>query len=135
MTETNVNNHISPSPQASESVVVAGRFPVLVYGLCGLIIVLLAGLWIMERGHRNRAQARASDIDIAITQQQKKMQSLGRLIAAQATQAKIMRNSLPKKQVKLDGKNRTVLILDAQAGKNLGLQPGDVIEVTDPLSE
>jgi len=36
---------------------------------------------------------------------------------------------------KLDGKNRTVLILDAQAGKNLGLQPGDVIEVTDPLSE
>ena len=134
MTETNVNNHTGPGQVTSASAV-AGRFPVLVYGLCGLIIVLLAGLWIMERGHRNRAQARVRDINQAIAQQKKKMQSLGRLVAAQATQAKIMRNSLPKKQAKLDGKNRTVLILDAQAGKNLGLQPGDVIEVTDPLSE
>jgi hypothetical protein len=130
-----MDNQATPTQAPADSTAQGGQFSVLIYGLCGLIIVLLAGLWIAERGQRTRAEARVRNIDIAIAQQQKKMQSFGRLIATQAAGAKIMRNSLPTKQATLDGETRTVLLLDAEAAYKAGLQPGDVIVVKEPAEK
>ena len=120
----------APSPRRSaDSAGQASPFPVLVYCLCGLIILVLAGLWLTERRARIGAQVRLGSIDAAIAKQQEKMQSFGRLIAAQAAGAKIMRDSLPRQRMTIAGQARVVLLLPGRAGRKLGLKPGDVVMV------
>ncbi len=115
--------------QADES---DSRFSVIVYCLIGVIILLLIGLWIMERGHRNRAEARVRDITQAVAEQQKKMQAFGQLVAAQSLGNKIIRSELPAVQMECAGQQRTALMLSASAGEQIGLLPGDIVFVTLP---
>lgn len=106
------------------------RFSMIVFGLGGIIILLLVGLWIMERGHRNRAEARVRDITKAVTEQQRKMQAFGQLVATQAVGGKIIRSELPTTEIQCNGKKQTALMLSASAGEKIGLLPGDIVLVT-----
>ncbi len=107
-------------------------YSAMVLGLVGMIIVLLVGLWILERGHRNRAESQLREVMKNNTEQRQKTQHLGKILASQAIQSKIQRSELPAVEVQLDGKKRVAMMLGASAGEKIGLMPGDVVLVTKP---
>ena len=108
------------------------HFGLIVSGLLIVIIVALAGLWMVERGRRLRAETALAEQQTA---SQKKMQSMGTMLVQQMTQAKpvqIDRRQLATQQVNWNGQDRAVLLLSAAQGELFGFQPGDAIFVTPP---
>ena len=123
-------NDVAENQETGQAEDSDSRFSMLVYGLGGIIILLLIGLWVMERGHRNRAEAKVREAREAYTDQQKKMQSFGQLLATQAVSSQIIRSELPTTEIECNGKKRTALMLSASAGEKMGLLPGDILLVT-----
>jgi hypothetical protein len=108
------------------------RFGLIVTVLLVVIIVALAGLWIVERGRRLRAETALVNEQSA---GEKRMQSMGDMLVRQMTQTpsmSIQRDQLATQQVHWNGIGRTVLLLSASEGEKLGFQPGDAILITPP---
>ena len=110
----------------------SNHFSLIVTALMVVIIVALAGLWIIERGRRLRAE---TDLVELQSSSQRKMQSMGNMLVQQMTQTPsiaVNRDQLATQQVKWNGEARTVLLLSAAKGETLGFAPGDAILVTPP---
>lgn len=110
------------------------RFGLIVTALMIVIIVALAGLWIIERGRRLRAETDLAEQQTAV---QRKMQSMGDMLIQQMTQTPSMsvrRDQLATQPVDWNGQSRTVLLLSASEGEKLGFQPGDAILITHPAT-
>ncbi|MBN1941895.1 MAG: hypothetical protein JW849_01245 [Phycisphaerae bacterium] len=107
------------------------RFGLIVTALMIVIIVALAGLWIIERGRRLDAETALRAQESA---SREKMQSMGEMLIRQMTQTPISihRDQLAVQEVNWDGQPREVLLLPASEGETFGLQPGDAILVTPP---
>jgi len=108
------------------------RFGLVVTALMIVIIVALAGLWIIERGRRLRAE---TDLAEQQTAAQRNVQSMGDMLIQQMTQSPSMsvrRDQLATQQVDWNGEPKTVLLLSASEGETLGFQPGDAILITHP---
>jgi hypothetical protein len=106
------------------------RFGLIVTGLLVVIIVALAGLWMMERKRRCNAETALDDLQVS---SREKMQSMGNMLVQQMTQASHMavdRDQLATQRVNWNGRDRSVLLLSASRGEKLGFQPGDVILIT-----
>ncbi len=110
------------------------KFHAIVGALLLLMIVVLAGLWIMEQGRRRRAEARLSDFARLQAQQREKMQVMGEMLVQQTAAPAVDREALATSQVQWNGTLRTVLLLAAPLGRSIGLLPGDVVLVTAPAS-
>lgn len=108
-------------------------FSLIVAALLVVILVALAGLWIIERRQRGRAE---NDLMLLQAEGQKKMQTMGNMLVQQMTQKQVAvnREQLPTQQVDFNGRARTILLLSAADGEKLGFQPGDVIFVTQPAT-
>lgn len=106
------------------------RFNLIVTILLVVIIIALAGLWIVERGRRMRAETALIEEQV---NSQKQIQSVGQVMLQQIGQmSSINRDQLATQQVDWNGQSRTVLLLSASEGEKLGFIPGDAILVTSP---
>ncbi|MBN1555324.1 MAG: hypothetical protein JXA11_11305 [Phycisphaerae bacterium] len=108
------------------------HFGLIVTGLLIVIIVALAGLWLIEKGNRKRAEQTLLELQTA---SQKKLQTMGTMLVQQMEQAKtnsVNRDQLATQEVDWNGLPRTVLLLSAADGEKLGFQPDDAILVTPP---
>ena len=112
------------------------RFVYMVVGLLILIVLTMAGLWIIERGQKNRLQAKFNEsqkqMQKRLRGQEYKTQRLGTMLASQAMASRVQRGELATQEVDWNGKKRTVLLLGGEVGQGFGFQPGDVILVTAP---
>jgi len=111
------------------------RTSLILGGLMMLIAISLAGLWIIERGRSSRAEHNEAQLRMQLApmlQQQKKMQMVGQMLAEQGGLTPIARDQLPTRPVEYDGQKRAVLLLSASLGGQIGFQPGDIIEVSQP---
>lgn len=105
------------------------RYPWLLTGLLAMIAVALAGLWLVERGRRLRAEAEWLEEH---RRNEASMRLVGQMLAQEEHSPKWDRRRLATREVVWDGQPRTVLLLPAPDGEALGLQPGDAILVTPP---
>ncbi|MCD4825544.1 MAG: hypothetical protein K8S55_13185 [Phycisphaerae bacterium] len=108
------------------------RFVYMVVGLLIVIVLTMAGLWIVERGQKSRLQADFNESQKHLQGQEHKMQRLGTMLAGQAMTSRVHRGELATQEVDWNGKKKTVLLLGGEVGRELGFQPGDVILVTAP---
>ncbi|MFB3891029.1 MAG: hypothetical protein ACE15C_03290 [Phycisphaerae bacterium] len=104
---------------------------IIVGALLLLIIAALAILWMTERRGRLRAEAEAASA-------KRISQALQNAIAEFALRppaatvpatAPISRADAFSKTANIDGRERTVFLISAEAGRRFGFLPGDVIEV------
>jgi len=107
--------------------------------LMGLIIVSLAGLWLAERGRRIRAEKQLAGADRQIDALKAALGSAAtRQLAAAGLPggaetapavALPLEDILAKGPIKWQGEDRTLVRITAAAGRRLGLNPGDLIDV------
>jgi len=96
------------------------------------IVVLLAVLAMRER-------LRRIDAEIQFQQQARTIEGLQTFLSralseqAQSVAEPFRREDLPTDEVTLDGQPRTLLRLSAAAGRRFGLQPGDLVQVTEEM--
>lgn len=121
----------SPRPAKSD-----GTYFLLVTVLMLVILASLAFLWMRERSNRIAAQADAQQLGIENTNLKEVVNRLLLADAGSSTRPAdikpISRQELLPVTMNIGGQPRTVLILGAQTGKRLGLEPGDMIEVAQP---
>jgi hypothetical protein len=96
-----------------------------------VILVTLAGLWIIERGNRTRAERDLVNLHRQLDGEKGKTQRLSEMLVHQALAQPVVRKDLATTKMKWDGRERTVLLLSAKAGRKLGFQPDDVVWVTE----
>lgn len=107
-----------------------GRYFLAVGGLLVLIVLLLGTLWMLERW-------RSADLlgQMAALQRNAKRRQAAEAALRQALQGGMMdarplqRDDLPAETVTWNGRARRVLLIGADAGRRLGLRPGDVVAV------
>lgn len=110
----------APQPKPTEAV------NWIIVGLAVLIVVTLAGLWVMERSGRAKAERLAADL-------RRKNQLVGQMLIDQARPGVVIdRTALPTRPLSVDGRDRTALLLSAAQARLLGFAPGDLVLVTDP---
>lgn len=110
-------------PQAGQPA--DSRLQHLTLGLLMVIIVALAGLWIVERGHARRARNNLLEMQQAVEQQNEQV----RTVLGLTPPPTIDRDALPSRQGRLDGEQRKILRMPADRARLLGLREGDIIEV------
>jgi hypothetical protein len=91
------------------------------------IIVSLAVLWLREKSNRVQVE---QDARGALIDYKKQVGAMWGQALENAGGRPLHRDELPEVTVNWDGKPRTVRQVSADAGERIGLQPGDVIEVT-----
>jgi hypothetical protein len=101
------------------------RLQHLTLGLLVVIIVALAGLWIVERGKSRRAREDLLEMQRAVSQQNDQI----RAVLGLEPPAALDRDHLPRRAATIDDQPREVLLLKADQARTLGLQDGDVVEV------
>ncbi len=97
----------------------------VILGLLMIIIVTLAGLWVLQIGKTQRARRELMRVQQRFDQQNEEVRSVLGLDPA----APLNRHRLPRREVQYQGQPREVLLLDAAEAHRLGLMPGDVVEV------
>ncbi|NBB95518.1 MAG: hypothetical protein GVY16_07230 [Planctomycetes bacterium] len=117
------NNHVASADAGGD-----GRFQLITLGLLVVIIVALAGLWIVERGRSRGLQEDLDTVQRRVAEQNDTV----RAVLGLQPPAAIDRSSLPQRQATLNGEERRVLLLDADRAETLGLQVGDVVQVAEP---
>jgi len=106
---------------------------VAVGGLLVIIVASLAALWLLERNRRVEAERRLVEV--------RNEQSLGSALAQMGMRsaaggaemlpgAGISRSDIADVRVaELDGRPRNLWVISAGAGRRVGLEPGDLVEV------
>ena len=113
------------------------NFSLIVSGLFVVIIALLAVLWKSERSARIGAEQDLAKMlqEYRLRGEQQTLHAeLGRMLAARRAQtvAPFGREDLvATKKMDLNGKDRQVLEINAEAGQRLGFRAGDVIVVSE----
>lgn len=105
-----------------------GGFIFWIIGLLAVMLVSVAGLWLVEKGRTNRAYGQIRKQNEYIARQQGQMHQLGGMLA-QTNIKKIDPASLPTEKHKFDGKDVNVIMLDEFSAQTHGLKAGDVILV------
>ena len=116
-----------PVPQADL------RFNLLAGGLLVVILITLAGLWIMERGRRVRTESSMTTMLQQLEQQQKKLMAMGQMLVQEVSTPVVNRRGLPTTKVQWNAREKTVLLLSAEIGGKIGFESGDVIQITPPV--
>lgn len=103
-------------------------------GLLLLIIVLVGALWLRERSRAKAALQDLANLRAAtaghIIGPDRLQAGLHRLLEAGVpTTRPLQRDDLPSEMVNWNGRPRKVFLVGAAAGRRIGLDPGDVIEV------
>ena len=106
------------------------RFQLLTGGLLVVIVITLAGLWMMERARRARTESTMAGMRGQLAEQQKKMQTIGQMLVRQMNAPITNRSELGTIKVQWNGEKKTVLLLGEGVGKRLGFESGDVILIT-----
>ncbi len=112
-----------------------GKYQIAVGILMVLIIGSLAALWVMERNRRVKAeknlakQRQRSPLQAALQQMAASQIPIGR-DGAEPTAAGLLREDiLCVEKVKWEGRARALVRINASAGRRLGFQPGDLVDV------
>jgi hypothetical protein len=124
-TEPDTRTAHSLPPQSPDS---ESSMSGMIFGLLIIIIVTLAGLWVLERGKTHRARRELVQVRERFEQQNSQVREVLGLNPA----APLNRNTLPRREVQYQGQPREVLLLGAIEAHRLGLEPGDVVEVVEP---
>ena len=131
MEESNVPNPTDLPPQTPPGA--DTKYLLVVCGLLMCIVILLSVLWIRERRNSSMLaqqlqQARKQNIAGSLQGQ------LARLVAGQSAAGArpLQREDLPAETVTWNGQPRTILHISAAAGNRIGLEPGDVVAVSQP---
>ena len=106
------------------------RFQLLICGLLVVIVITLAGLWMMERARRARTESTMAGMREQLAEQQKKMQTIGQMLVRQVNAPITNRSEMGTIKVQWNGEKKTVLLLGEGIGKRLGFESGDVILIT-----
>ncbi len=106
------------------------RFQLLTGGLLVVIVITLAGLWMMERARRVRTENTTAEMREQLAEQQKKLQTIGQMLIRQVNAPITNRSELGTVKVQWNGEKKTVLLLGEGIGKRLGFESGDVILIT-----
>ena len=106
------------------------RFQLLTGGLLVVIVITLAGLWMMERARRTRTENTTAGMREQLAEQQKKVQAIGQMLVRQVNEPITNRSELATIEVQWNGEKKTVLLLGKSVGKRLGFESGDVILIT-----
>ena len=107
------------------------RFQIIVAALMVLIIAALAGLWLIERNRRIRAERELAEFSQRQLQAQAMLSQLAMGGLEPQTTPRINRADLPPELVTLEHMGRTMLKISADAGERLGFLPGDIVFVAD----
>ena len=107
-------------------------FVIITAALVTLVIVLLGVLTLRMRTRAIRAERRV----VALTKQVSPLRGsadaialLERAVREQYVYTPVDRSKLPRQTVRLDGRERTALRLQADVAEQIGLAPGDVVLV------
>lgn len=125
-----------PSQEVQRQVRTPINFSLIVTGLFLVIIALLAFLWMRERAARFKAQADLAQMEQQYRQvgKQRVLQdTLNRMLATKSgrgVEPFARADLVATRDVRLDGENRQVLEIRAEAGRRLGFGAGDVIVVS-----
>ncbi len=106
------------------------RFQLLAGGLLVVIVISLAGLWMMERARSFRTENTTAEMREQLTEQQKKLQTIGQMLIRQVNAPVTNRSEMGTIKVQWNGEKKTVLLLGEGVGKRLGFESGDVILIT-----
>ncbi|HDY65632.1 MAG TPA: hypothetical protein ENH84_05320, partial [Phycisphaerae bacterium] len=87
------------------------RFHLLAGGLLVVILITLAGLWIMERGRRVRIESTMATMRQQLAEQQKKVTAVSQMLIREASTPTVNRRELPTTKVQWNGREKTVLLL------------------------
>jgi hypothetical protein len=107
------------------------RLNYLALGLLVVIIVALAGLWIIERGKTRRARKALAEIQERYEDQNRQV----RTVLGLEPPKSIDRQRLPHETVDYQGESRRVLLLDVGTARRLGLDAGDLLYVPPRSSD
>lgn len=107
-----------------------GRFFLIVGALMLTIIALLSGLWL--RTHLRNAQLEAEVV--AARSRRAKLEDFLKAYLLQNPPPEIIRGELATRPAVLDGKDITLLRLNAELAAKVGLRPGDVLTVDPPAA-
>ena len=110
------------------------RFHLLAGGLLVVILITLAGLWIMERGRRVRIESTMATMRQQLAEQQKKVTAVSQMLIREASTPTVNRRELPTTKVQWNGREKTVLLLGVEIGGRLGFESGDVVQITPPVT-
>lgn len=106
------------------------RYNMIIAGLAVLIVFTLAGLWIVERGRRVRAER-----ELLRRQQTRPdfagLDELGGILGDGVVKLD-HRAMLNRETVEWNGSAREVILLDAPTAEMMGFREGDVIRVCPP---
>jgi hypothetical protein len=108
----------------------ATRHLVLIGGLMVLVIALLAVLWARERRRRVRAEGALADARLQLEVLRQTGGAGG--WARPEPGPTLRRDRLPAEAAELNGRPVTLLRLDADLARRLGLRPGDLLAVSPP---
>lgn len=97
----------------------------MVCALLVVIVVALAGLWLVEQNKARRARKQLAELH-DVMNIQKGLAGPPQVIEIPQM---IDRRSLETQQVQVNGQPQTVLLLRAEQGVLFGLRPGDVVKV------
>ncbi len=109
------------------------KYAAIIAGLLLLIIAVLGQLWLVERNRRADAENQLGEMIL----KERVMEAAGAVAATDAAGQKtaaLDRASLPTATVKWNGQDKTVLLLDDQTARTIGLEAGDAVMVTGDLS-
>ena len=107
------------------------KYFIMVGGLLVLIIVLLAALWLRERRISIAARREVVALRRNAGAGGRLQAALGRMLAGgRPTSRPLQRAEMTTETVTWNGRPREVFRMTAAAGKQVGLQPGDVVVVS-----
>jgi len=117
---------MSPTPQKQGGTTSDEKFLLAVGTLLMLIIVLLAVLYLRERHHRLDAELWVAELR---TTNHRLQSVMGNILMERGpfSDGPVPREELPRRVVTVDGRRRTLLLLDEDFGRQLGFAPGDWI--------
>ena len=128
MTDTTPTGTLPPAQPASPPS--DARFFLIVGVLMLTIIALLSGLWL--RAHLRKAQLEAQVLSARADRA--KLEDFLKSYLLQNPPPQVIRSELTTRPAVLDGKDITLLRLDADLAVKLGLRPGDVLTVDPPAA-
>jgi protein involved in polysaccharide export with SLBB domain len=121
-----------PSEDSSKVLAPDLRYWTLIAGMAVLILIALAGLWILERGRRARAERELAEYRSL----QQKTETLRDLLGADTPSGfpaiKLDREALRRNAIEAGIDAPDVLLLSADEAALLGLEPGDRLRVPRP---